>query len=537
MATAWVERRLAAILAADVVGYSRLVEKDEAGTLAALKALRREVIDPLLAEHHGRIVKLMGDGALAEFGSVVDAVACAVAVQKGVADRQDGVPPERRIVFRIGINLGDVVVEGEDLLGDGVNIAARLEQICEPGGVLISGTAYDHLQGKLDLPIEFAGEQRVKNIARPIRTYRMRLGRVAASAASACTSREALAAAAAAVLPSIAGRGGLVASGRRDPRMPASRPSRCCRSTISAAMRRQPGWPTGSPRTSSPIWPASASSRCRPQLDRDLQGQGRGCAPGRKGPGGRLRAGGLLPAAGRAACARPCPADRCQDRNPRLVRAVGPPGRGCVRRPDRDRRAGRQPARERRRAHPGAGRKAAKRKRPENLGAYELYLLGTEKLEQVTKDSADDAVRLLKQASSWTRRWLGPGSSSPGPISARSELRCGRGLGAACSTRCGRARRRARPQRCGGARRHGRRLRSGGGSRAGRGRVRGGPAAQPGSAEILTFYAGWASSFGKPDAGPRPPTGPSGSTQLPAVAGEPFSYAYFMRGATRMPCR
>ena len=163
MATAWVERRLAAILAADVVGYSHLVEQDEAGTLAALKTLRREVIDPLLAEHHGRIVKLMGDGALAEFGSVVDAVACAVAVQKGVADQQDSVPAERRIVFRIGVNLGDVVVEGDDLLGDGVNIAARLEQICEPGGVLISGTVYDHLQGKLGLPLEFTGEQHVRN--------------------------------------------------------------------------------------------------------------------------------------------------------------------------------------------------------------------------------------------------------------------------------------------------------------------------------------------------------------------------------------
>jgi class 3 adenylate cyclase len=176
MATVWVERRLVAILAADIVGYSHLVEKDEAATLAALKSSRREVIDPLLAEHHGRIVKLMGDGAIAEFGSVVDAVACAVAVQKGVADRQDGVPSERRIIFRIGINLGDVVVEGDDLLGDGVNVAARLEQICDPGGVLISGTAYDHLQGKIDLPIEFAGEQRVKNIDRPIRTYRVRLG-------------------------------------------------------------------------------------------------------------------------------------------------------------------------------------------------------------------------------------------------------------------------------------------------------------------------------------------------------------------------
>jgi TolB-like protein len=170
-----VERRLAAILVADVVGYSHLVEQNEAGTLAALKEIRREVIDPLLAAHHGRIVKLMGDGAIAEFGSVVDAVACAVAVQKGVTERQADVPPERRIVFRIGINLGDVVVEGDDLLGDGVNIAARLEQLCEPGGVMISGTAYDHLQGKLDVPLEFAGEPRVKNIDRPIRTYRVRL--------------------------------------------------------------------------------------------------------------------------------------------------------------------------------------------------------------------------------------------------------------------------------------------------------------------------------------------------------------------------
>ena len=175
MATAWVERRLAAILAADVVSYSHLVEQDEAGTLSALKGLRCEVIEPLLAVHHGRIVKLMGDGAIAEFGSVVDAVACAVGVQKGAAERQADVPAEHRIVFRIGINLGDVVVEGEDLLGDGVNVAARLEQLCEPGGVLVSGTAYDQLQGKLDLILDFVGEQRVKNISRPVRTYRVRL--------------------------------------------------------------------------------------------------------------------------------------------------------------------------------------------------------------------------------------------------------------------------------------------------------------------------------------------------------------------------
>jgi TolB-like protein/class 3 adenylate cyclase len=174
MADTHPERRLAAILAADVVGYARLIEQDEAATLAALRELRQRVIDPLLAEHKGRIVKLMGDGALVEFASVVDAVACAVAVQ------QAEVPPKRRIVFRIGINLGDVVVEGEDLLGDGVNIAARLEQLCEPGGVLISGTAYDHLQGRLGLPIEDAGEQRVKNIERPVRAYRVRLDGTAA---------------------------------------------------------------------------------------------------------------------------------------------------------------------------------------------------------------------------------------------------------------------------------------------------------------------------------------------------------------------
>jgi TolB-like protein/Tfp pilus assembly protein PilF len=165
------ERRLVAILAADIVGYSRLIEQDEAGTLAAIKDLRREVVDPLLTEHHGRIVKLMGDGTIVEFASVVDAVVCAVAVQRAMAERQARVAPERRFLFRLGVNLGDVVVEGEDLLGDGVNVAARLQQLCEPGGVLVSGTAYDHLQGKLEVPLEFTGEQHLKNIARPIRVW------------------------------------------------------------------------------------------------------------------------------------------------------------------------------------------------------------------------------------------------------------------------------------------------------------------------------------------------------------------------------
>ena len=175
MAAARVERRLAAILAADIVGYSRLIERDEAATLAAIRALRAEAIDPLLAEHHGRIVKLMGDGAIVEFGSVVDAVVCAVAVQRAVAERQGGAAADSRIVFRIGVNLGDLVIDGDDLLGDGINVAARLQQIGEPGGVLIAGAAYDQLKGKLDLAIEPRGRQRLKNIGDPVRVYRVRM--------------------------------------------------------------------------------------------------------------------------------------------------------------------------------------------------------------------------------------------------------------------------------------------------------------------------------------------------------------------------
>ena len=168
-------RRLAAVLAADVVGYSGKIEADESSTLAALKDVQATTIDPLLAENSGRIVKTMGDGFIAEFSSVVDAVTFAVAMQKSVPERQQGTVPEKRLVYRIGINLGDVVVEGDDLLGDGVNVAARLEQICKPGGILISGTAYDQLQGKLGLPLDFTGEQQVKNINRSVRTYAVRL--------------------------------------------------------------------------------------------------------------------------------------------------------------------------------------------------------------------------------------------------------------------------------------------------------------------------------------------------------------------------
>jgi adenylate cyclase len=167
-------RRLAAILTADVAGYSRLMGADEEGTLERLKALRRELVDPKIAEHHGRIVKTTGDGMLVEFASVVDAVRCAVAVQQAMPERNTVGAPDSRIELRIGINLGDVIVEGDDLYGDGVNIAARIEALADAGGVFVSNTVHDHVRDRLPFLFEDLGEQQVKNITRPVRVYRVR---------------------------------------------------------------------------------------------------------------------------------------------------------------------------------------------------------------------------------------------------------------------------------------------------------------------------------------------------------------------------
>ena len=171
-----VERRLAAILAADVVGYSRLMGQDETGTLDRMRELRRELIDPTVAEHKGRLVKTTGDGILIEFPSVVEAVACAVAVQRGMVERNASVPEERRIEFRVGINTGDVIVEAGDIHGDGVNVAARLEALAEPGGICVSGVVYDQVQGRLECGFDDLGERNLKNIARPLRVYQVRAG-------------------------------------------------------------------------------------------------------------------------------------------------------------------------------------------------------------------------------------------------------------------------------------------------------------------------------------------------------------------------
>ncbi len=169
------ERRLAAILAADVVGYSRLMSKDEAGTLERLKSLRKELVQPSITERKGRIVKLMGDGLLAEFPSVVEAVQCAVEIQQSMVGREADLADDRRIRLRIGVNLGDIIVEGSDIYGDGVNVAARLEALADPCGVCVSGTVFDHVKGKVGLEFADLGEQQIKNFDQPVRVYRIAL--------------------------------------------------------------------------------------------------------------------------------------------------------------------------------------------------------------------------------------------------------------------------------------------------------------------------------------------------------------------------
>jgi class 3 adenylate cyclase len=179
-----VERRLAAILAADVAGSCRLIGIDEEGTLAQLKALRKKLFDPKITDHRGRIVKNTGDGALVEFASVVDAVRCADEIQRGVAEKNTDVPQDKRIELRIGIHVGDIIIEENDIFGDGVNIAVRLEGIAEPGGICISDDTYRQIRGKVDIAFEDMGPQNLKNITEPMRAWRLRINASASAAAS-----------------------------------------------------------------------------------------------------------------------------------------------------------------------------------------------------------------------------------------------------------------------------------------------------------------------------------------------------------------
>ena len=173
-----IERRLAAILAADAAGYSRLMGRNEEATHLALKAHLAELIEPCIGNHSGRVVKRTGDGVLAEFASVVDAARCAITVQKSMRDRNKSVADDQRLEFRIGVNLGDIIFDGDDIHGDGVNIAARLESLAEPGGVCLSGDAYRHARNRLEVDAIDCGEQQLKNIAEPVRIYQLRLDKL-----------------------------------------------------------------------------------------------------------------------------------------------------------------------------------------------------------------------------------------------------------------------------------------------------------------------------------------------------------------------
>src|ERR1700761_6939808 len=184
-----VDRRLAAIFAGDIAGYSRLMGADEEGTLRRLKAHRKELVDPKITEHRGRIVKTTGDGMLVEFVSVVDAVRCAVDVQRGMAERNAGVPSDERIEFRIGINVGDIIFDGDDIFGDGVNVAARLEALADPGGIMVSGVVHDQVCDKLSFGFEDLGEQAVKNIARPVGVHRVQLAGQTSKKSATTTSK------------------------------------------------------------------------------------------------------------------------------------------------------------------------------------------------------------------------------------------------------------------------------------------------------------------------------------------------------------
>jgi class 3 adenylate cyclase len=251
-------RRLAAILAADVAGYSRLIGADEGGTLERLKVLRRELLDPKFAEHKGRLVKTTGDGLLVEFGSVVDALRCAVEVQREMPGRNAGVAPDNRIEFRIGINVGDIVVEDGDIFGDGVNVAARLEALAEPGGICVAARVEEDAAGKLDLAFEDIGEQQLKNITRPVRVYRIRtaLTHPAAIAPRSPLSR-------------IAGEGAerqRREAGEGNPPSPTSHRSRFCPLPISAATRSRTILQTAWSRRSLPPSPASAGSLLSPAI-------------------------------------------------------------------------------------------------------------------------------------------------------------------------------------------------------------------------------------------------------------------------------
>lgn len=532
MVTTRAERRLAAIMAADIVSYSRLMETDEAATLAAIKSLRAEVIDPLLNEHNGRVVKLMGDGALIEFHSVVDAVACAVAIQTRVAAHQSEAPAERRIVFRIGINLGDVVVEGDDLFGDGVNVAARLEQLCPPGGVLISGTAYDHMKGKLSLPIDFAGAQKVKNIAQPVRTYSVRMqgGKRGWSLRTRRVQRFLPMAAASLILFALAAAG--VWWWLKPVDTAIAKPS------IAVLPFSNYGGDQATRRLADGITEDIITDLARfPEFEvvaRNSTEVYKGKPVDVRQIAAALHVGYVLEGSIQRQGSR-------VRINAQLIEAASGNHLWSERwdRPDQDVFAVQTEIAEQvtNRLGGGAGliqetgRTAAKRKRPENLNAYEYYLLGTEKIEQMTQADMVEAIRLLTRAieldpglaRAWVELYHSHSLLASYGVSPESE----RKVAVEAAERAVRL----DPSDAEAHAVLGMSFGERGDLTRAKGELDTALRMAPGSAEILTFYVGWASTFGEPERGVKlvdqvirlDPNYPLWATGV-------FAYAYFMSG-------
>jgi TolB-like protein/class 3 adenylate cyclase/Tfp pilus assembly protein PilF len=517
-----------AILAADVVGYSRQMEADEAGTIARVTALRREVLEPALAAHRGRLVKLMGDGALAVFESVVDAVACAAAIQRAVADWGAGRPEGERLVLRIGVNLGDVALIDGDVYGDGVNVAARLEQLCEPGGVMVSGTAFDHLQGKLGFPLEFAGQQKVKNISRPVRAYRARLdGKARRPRRAARWPLRALAAAFAALLA--AGAGWWWSS----PSAPARRPS------IAVLPFDVLGGDAATARLAEGITDeiitdlarfravdviARESTRAYRDQPVDMAEIGRALnvryvLDGRvQREGDRLRVTAQLID---AASERDVWADRW-DRRAEDLFAVQSELAEAVASHVASAYSG---------AIVTAERDAAKRKPPKSLTAYDLYLLGIEARERATREGLEQAVAYLERSlgidPGFSRAWTALAV-------AYADLAEMQGYPAALQEARETAARKAVELDPADPAAHAAlatvHMDKGDAGRA-EAEFDKALALNPGSADLLAIYAGWASDFGEPEQGVEAAERAMRlNPASPAWAVYNAGYAYFMAG-------
>jgi TolB-like protein/class 3 adenylate cyclase len=524
------DRKLAAILAADVVGYSAQMERDEAGTFARLKAGRAELFEPEIARHHGRIFKLMGDGLLAEFASVVDAVECAVSLQRGLTERNASLPEAEQILVRIGINLGEVIIDGDDRYGDGVNIAARLQQLAEPGGICVSGKVAKEVEKKLAFGFEPLGEKKVKNVTEPVQVFRITLEKegirrrsirspprwVLAGMAVAVALLLAAAAAwqfwpAATVSarPSVAvlpfdNYGGDDATGRLADGLTED---------IITDLARFPELEVVA-RNSTEVYkgkPVDAREVARALhvgyvLEGSIQRQG-----------SRVRITAQLIDAQSGKHLWSGRWDRPTEDvfavqteiSEQVTNRLGG-GAGLIQE---------------------AGRAAAKRKSPENLNAYELYLLGTEKLERITKADIEEAIKLLNRAV----------ELDPGLARAWVELYHSHSLlanfgvnpekGAAAAADAAERAVRLDPSDAEAHAALGMSLGERGDLSRAKAELDTAVRLAPGSAEILTFYASWAASFGEPERGAELVDGVIRlDPNYPMWTSGPFSYAYYMAG-------